>query len=107
MPFVQLIPLGHCRRGGGVFVSRPGRDFAVFWLMDPERVFVIDNTCPHAGGDLSSGEVTGTIVACPYHFWEFDLRTGKCTHSKRARVQRYKAEIRNGTVWADLPDGST
>ena len=65
-----------------------------------------DNTCPRAGGDLYSEKVESTIVSCPFHYTEFDLRTGRYTHSTHARVRPYKAEISHGTVWADLPDGA-
>lgn len=104
MAFVELIPLDSCRANGGTFVLRSGRELAVFLLSDPDRVFVIDNACPHASGNLAGGEVTGNVVACRWHHWEFDLATGLCVHSDRARVRRYPAEIRNGAVWADLTE---
>lgn len=103
MAFVELIALDRCRKGAGTFVEYGGRELAVFALVDPDRVFVIDNACPHADGSLSSGEVTGDVVTCPWHYWEIDLRTGVCTHSDMARVRRYDCEIRDGAVWVDLP----
>ena len=103
MPFVKLIPLDRCRRGGGTFVERDGFGLAVFWLADPERVMVIDDECPHAGGSLASGKVDGDSVACPWHQWEFDLSTGVSTHSAEAWVRRYPTEVRDGVVWVDLP----
>ena len=102
MPFVELIPLIQCREGRGTFVKCGGRELAVFRLGHPERVIVIDNACPHAGGNLSYGEVSGNVVTCRWHHWQFDLDTGLSTHSKRARVRRYPVEIRDGVVWADL-----
>ncbi len=102
MPFVELIPLSNCHLGGGTFVERSGLELAVFRLTDPDRVIVVDNACPHAGGNLSGGEVTGNVVTCPWHQWKFDLKTGVCTHSPLAHVRRYPAEVRDGLVWADL-----
>lgn len=104
MAFVELISLTSCRKGGGTFIETEGRELAVFWLDDPERVLVIDNACPHAGGNLSGGEVAGNVVTCRWHQWQFDLDTGVCTHSDRARVRRFRAEVRDGVVWADLSD---
>lgn len=69
-----------------------------------EQVFVIDNACPHAGGNLSGSPVEGRVVSCRYHQWAFDLATGLCTHSKRARVRTYRVEVRHGAIWADLPE---
>ncbi len=79
-----------------------GRELAVFLLADPPRVRVIDNACPHAGGNLSGGDVAGEVVTCLLHDWQFDLRTGICVHSARARVRSYPSELRGEAVWADL-----
>ena len=104
MAFVKLIPLARCHRGGGTFVEHDGLELAVFWLNEPERVVVIHNACPHAGGNLSGGEVIGSIVRCPWHHWEFDLDRGVSTHSERTLIRRYSATIRDGAVWVDLPE---
>lgn len=102
MPFVPLIETAKCRPDAGTFVEHAGRELAVFLMGKPPGVEVIDNACPHAGGNLAGGEVKNGIVTCRWHQWEFDLRTGRCTHSDRARVKHYPAEIRDGVVWADL-----
>ena len=105
MSFVELIALDRCRRGGGTFIERGDRELAVFILGDPlhpTEAIVIDNTCPHANGNLSAGEVSGTVVTCPSHDWQFDLCTGVCVDSSKARVKRYPAEIRDGVVWVEL-----
>ena len=126
MAFVEIISLARCHKGGGTFVRHGDLELAVFRLTEPgpcgtgfqpvkaaadvepdERVIVIDNACPHAGGNLSGGEVTGNTVTCRWHHWTFDLDTGACTDSPRtrARVRRYPAQIRDGAVWADLSSG--
>ena len=107
MPFVELIPLDHCRLDGGTFVKHGDLGLAVFRLGDPERVVVIDDECPHAGGSLASGEVCGDIVSCPWHHWAFDLNTGVSTHSPEAWVRCYPVEVRDGVVWVDLPAGGS
>lgn len=87
---------------GGTFVSMAGKELAVFVLDDGRRVFVTDNACPHANGNLSGGDVSDSIVTCPWHHWEFNLTTGVCTHSDRARVRIYPSRIERGRVMADL-----
>ncbi|OWF41668.1 Rieske domain-containing protein-like [Mizuhopecten yessoensis] len=49
-----------------------------------ERVFAVDEKCPHAGGPLHLGDIEeipggGLCVRCPWHSWRFDLDTGKST----------------------------
>jgi 3-phenylpropionate/trans-cinnamate dioxygenase ferredoxin subunit len=38
--------------------------------------YAANNTCPHMGGDLSKGTLEGTVVTCPNHHSQFDLRDG-------------------------------
>lgn len=83
-------------------MERDGLELAVFRMCEKGDVRVTDNTCPHAGGNLSGGEVNGGVVTCPWHQWEFDLRSGQCPHSNKARVRSFPALVRNGEVWADL-----
>jgi nitrite reductase/ring-hydroxylating ferredoxin subunit len=105
MAFVEVIPLARCRPNGGTFVALGDHELAVFRLGDPQRVVVIDNSCPHASGNLSGGVLTGSVVQCPSHQWAFDLDRGVCTHSELARVRQYPVELRDGVVWVDI-DGS-
>jgi len=37
----------------------------------------IDNECPHRSGPLGEGELNDCIVTCPWHAWDFDVRTGE------------------------------
>ncbi len=40
------------------------------------KYYAIDNTCPHMGGNLSGGKLEGTVVTCPRHGSQFDVRDG-------------------------------
>ena len=39
--------------------------------------YAAENLCPHMGGDLSEGKLEGTIVTCPRHGSQFDLKDGQ------------------------------
>jgi 3-phenylpropionate/trans-cinnamate dioxygenase ferredoxin subunit len=39
--------------------------------------YAVGNRCPHMGGDLSKGTLEGTVITCPRHGSQFDLRDGK------------------------------
>ena len=60
------------REGRAVTVG--GAEIAIFHLED--RFLSIENKCPHKGGPLCDGIVTGTKVVCPLHGQRFDLETG-------------------------------
>ena len=42
-----------------------------------DRYYAADNRCPHMGGKLSRGKLEGTVVTCPLHGSQFDLRNGE------------------------------
>jgi len=39
--------------------------------------FAIGNRCAHMGGDLSAGKLEGTIITCPRHGSQYDIRDGQ------------------------------
>lgn len=97
----RLIALERCLPGKGTFVEHGGRELAVF-VMGDGSVHVVDNSCPHAGGNLSAGEVESGVVTCPWHQWQFRLDSGVCVDSPAARVPRYPARIHDGWVEVEL-----
>ncbi len=76
------------------------------------------NHCPHRGGPLCRGRVgplarstrvgfwtferEGEILRCPYHNWEFDLKTGRALYDDRLRARRYPVTVRGGQVTIHL-----
>jgi nitrite reductase (NADH) small subunit len=42
-----------------------------------DELFALVNRCPHRGGPLSEGIVSGRSVTCPLHNWVIDLASGK------------------------------
>lgn len=40
-------------------------------------IYAFSDTCCHEGGSLSSGTLIDATVACPWHGWTYDVRTGK------------------------------
>lgn len=40
-------------------------------------VFATQNRCPHLDGNLSHGTLNGTVVTCPRHHSQYDVRDGR------------------------------
>jgi nitrite reductase/ring-hydroxylating ferredoxin subunit len=69
-----------------------------------EQVFACGDTCAHKGGPLSEGKLSGTRLACPWHGWIYDVRTGQCAFPGRgASVASYKARIEANDVFVEMP----
>lgn len=97
--------------GGRIIVEINGRSIGVFNVGG--EFHAILNRCPHAGAPLCRGSLVGSLEAdgpgsyqydpsrkllqCPWHGWEFDIRTG---HSycdpEKMRVRHYATETTKG-----------
>ena len=62
----------------------------------------IDNICLHRGGPLADGPLEGTVVTCPWHGWEYDVRTGRVGQNPAAGVACYPVEIRGEEIFVDI-----
>jgi nitrite reductase/ring-hydroxylating ferredoxin subunit len=100
---VEEIPEGERK-----IVEIAGRSIGVFNVNG--EYFALRNRCPHQGGPLCSGPVggffsstgpgdyrltrRGEILRCPWHGWEFDIRTGQSWFDpKRVRVRSYDVSL--------------
>jgi nitrite reductase/ring-hydroxylating ferredoxin subunit len=97
--------------GGRKIVEVEGRSIGIF-NVDGEYL-AVRNRCPHQGGPLCLGTLVGAIespepgvyhhsrrgemIRCPWHAWEFDLRTGRSWFDPaRKRVANYEVAVVGG-----------
>lgn len=100
--------VGEIEPGGRKIVEVAGRSIGIFNL-DGE-FFALRNSCPHQGGPLCRGPLSavvsssgpgdyhvdrpGEMIRCPWHGWEFDVRTGQSwIDPQRLRVRRYDVSV--------------
>jgi nitrite reductase (NADH) small subunit len=81
--------------GGGVYQAA-GREIALFRIGG--QFYALDNVCPHRGGPLGEGIVSGTEIICPWHAWGFDVRTGKYTFDPELAVQTFEVRVQDGQI---------
>ena len=71
------------------------------------RFLTIHNQCPHKGGPLCDGIVSGTTVVCPLHGWRIELESGLAARaSLPACVTTYPTRVEDGIVMVDVTAGS-
>jgi nitrite reductase (NADH) small subunit len=63
----------------------------------------MSGTCPHAGGPLGQGNLSGNFLVCPWHGWEFDCRTGVNDLDEDVQVETYKVLVQDGQILIDIP----
>jgi 3-phenylpropionate/trans-cinnamate dioxygenase ferredoxin subunit len=52
------------------------QDREILLARSGSMVFAAGSRCPHFSADLSKGTLTGTVLTCPSHHSQFDLRDG-------------------------------
>lgn len=77
-----------------------GQIIAVFRSAD--GVFAMDGMCAHQGGPIAQGEVQGNCVTCPWHGWQYDIRSGVNLLTRRKMLKVFALEIRQTEVWIDV-----
>ncbi len=105
---VDELPPGERR-----IVEIEGRSIGVFNVGG--EFFALRNRCPHQGGPLCLGRTSGFLIGdapgeyrysrageilrCPWHGWEFDLRTGQSWFDPRhTRVRDYAVSVAPGAA---------
>lgn len=88
----------------GARVVRSGdQEIGLFRLAD-DRVYAINNQCPHKGGPLSQGIVYGDKVACPLHSWKISLIDGKAEEPDVGQTACFNTKVEDGMVYLALKD---
>jgi nitrite reductase (NADH) small subunit len=66
-----------------------------------DRVYALDDRCPHKGGPLSEGIIHGEAVTCPLHAWVFDLNTGTAQGADEGQIATYPVRLEGARVLID------
>lgn len=84
-------------------VKLDDRKIAVFRTKD-DQVFALDDACPHRGGPLSQGIVSGCKVFCPLHDWCIQLESGEAVAPDEGLTGTYPVRVIDGRVQLQIPD---
>jgi nitrite reductase (NADH) small subunit len=75
MSWTRIAAVADCPPGTCLEAVAGGHIVALFNV--DGTFYALDGVCPHQGGPLGRGELEGCIVTCPWHGWQFDVRTGQ------------------------------
>jgi len=104
--------------GSRKLVQVDGRPIVIFNIKG--ELFGLLNRCPHQGGNLCDGRLIGLIessepgeyrfsrqgeiLRCPWHGWEFDVRTGRSwCDPARIRTKSYEVAVEPGRALVEGP----
>jgi nitrite reductase/ring-hydroxylating ferredoxin subunit len=102
---------GEIPAGGRKLLTLAGREIGVFNIAG--EYFALLNRCPHQGGALCKGTLVslvtsaapgeftmsraGEMLKCPWHGWEYDVRTGQSwCDPNDTKVRAYPVTVEPG-----------
>lgn len=99
--------------GSSAVTELGGIEIAIFNVRGEH--YALPNRCPHVGGPLGEGTLTGhtevtedrdltydeteDVVECPWHCWRFDVTTGTNIDDDRYRVPTFDVEVDDGELF--------
>lgn len=63
-------------------------------------IFATDEACPHAGGPLSEAELDGETITCPWHGFQYNLKTGQSP--QHCTLKTYPVKIDGEKILIDV-----
>jgi nitrite reductase/ring-hydroxylating ferredoxin subunit len=94
--FVKVADVNDVKPGTGMVADVNGHQVAVFNV--DGTYHAIDNVCVHRGGPLGEGDLNGEVVTCPWHGWEFNVKTGGCVNNPSACVKSFQVKVEGADI---------
>ncbi len=66
------------------------------------KLYGIESDCKHMKASLQKGKVQHEVVTCPWHHWQYDLKTGQCLTVDKFKLNTYPVEIDGGDIYLIL-----
>jgi nitrite reductase (NADH) small subunit len=101
MDWQQIGHIEDIPRQGSREVQTSNGEIALFRSVD-DKVFALNNKCPHKGGPLSQGIVHGKRVTCPLHNWVIELETGVAVAPDVGCTHRHEVRVAHGVVFLEI-----
>lgn len=108
---------GEISSGYPKIVIIEGKEIGVFY--EQKQYYAILNYCPHKKAEICKGRVSGTlycnkfdnyemkydelVLRCPWHHWEFSMKTGKAViHDVKQRLKTFQVIVEKGIVYINI-----
>jgi nitrite reductase/ring-hydroxylating ferredoxin subunit len=99
---VRVAAVSDIRVGRGRTVEVDGLFLAIFNAGEG-RYHALSGACPHEDGPLGQGALLGARVVCPWHGFDFDVRTGVCGVAPDLAVSVYPVQASGVDLLVELP----
>lgn len=103
--WISVGTLAEIPRRGARCVKIGEMTIAIFRTAD-DRVFALEDKCPHKQGPLSQGIVHDGCVTCPLHNWVISLSTGQAQGADEGATRTFPVRLESETILLGLGSGA-
>jgi len=82
---------------GTVTHVRAGEEEIALANVDGE-VYALQGHCLHLQGPLGEGRLEDSVLTCPWHGWQYDVKTGLNEFDHAIRLRTYEVRVEDGDV---------
>ena len=100
MKWIQVAKANDVPLNTGLSVEAEGKSIALYKV--DGKVYAIDGICPHAGGPLAEGNLNGCLAMCPWHGWEFNVKTGLSDFNPDTSTKTFPVKVENDEVFVQI-----
>lgn len=66
------------------------------------KLYGLESDCKHMKASLQKGRVQNEIVTCPWHHWQYEIKTGRCLTVDKFQLKTYAVEVEGDDVYLIL-----
>lgn len=99
--WVPVGQLSDVPRQGARCVTYGDMTVAIFRTAD-DRIFALEDKCPHKNGPLSQGIVHDGCVTCPLHNWVISLESGTAQGADSGETRTFPVKLNGETILLGL-----
>lgn len=88
---------------GAIRIQHAEWKIAIFKTAD-DKLFALEDKCPHKGGPLSAGIVHDNCVTCPLHNWDISLESGQAQGADEGQTTCFRVSVEGDVVLLGVDD---
>ena len=90
--WIDVCPAADMREGFANITSLPNGDRVAVFLMEG-KLSAISNACAHQNGPLGEGKIIACLVTCPWHGFQYDVRSGQSPAPFTEKIPTYRVRL--------------
>jgi len=100
--FITIAKTSDLEPGYGKVANVMGKAIALFNVEG--TFYALENTCLHRGGPIGKGTLEGDVVTCPWHQWQYNVKTGVMEFDSEKRLKTYAVKVEGEDVKIRMED---